>query len=269
MSKGAQLKRTLAPIISNDEIMLGVYLLWAKAPAIAAAARPGQFVMVRTSDGYNPLLRRPLSIHRVKDNGEIALLYDVVGKGTEWLSQRRVGQNIDLLGPLGNGFAVDSHNLLLVAGGCGVAPLAFLADVTLSEGRRVALLYGADTAERIFPEGQLPHGLLTIATTEDGSLGRRGLATDFIAEAMALLTQTSIDTAIHDSKIQIFACGPNDMYRAINENNSLKGIAVQVSLEARMGCGLGLCYGCTIETRQGLKRVCRDGPVFDLTQLLL
>jgi len=147
----------LAPVISNDEIMPGINLLRAEAPAIAAAARPGQFVMVRTSDGYNPLLRRPLSIHRVNDRGEIALLYDVVGRGTEWLSQRNVGENIDILGPLGNGYTVDSQKLLLVAGGCGIAPLIFLADAALAEGRRVVLLYGADTAKRIFPEGRLPH----------------------------------------------------------------------------------------------------------------
>jgi dihydroorotate dehydrogenase electron transfer subunit len=205
----------------------------------------------------------------VNDKGEIALLYDVVGKGTKWLSLRRAGQRIDLLGPLGNGFTIDSQSLLLVAGGCGIAPLAFLADRALAEGRRVVLLYGADTAERIFPEGRLPHGLLTIAATEDGSLGRRGLATDFITDAMALLAQPSLHTPIQDSKVQIFACGPNDMYRAMAEIDSLKDRPAQVSLEARMGCGLGLCYGCTIETRQGLKRVCKDGPVFDLKELLL
>lgn len=259
----------LAPVISNDEIMPGINLLRAEAPAIAVAARPGQFVMVRTSDGHNPLLRRPLSIHRVKDNGEIALLYDVVGRGTEWLSLRDVRESIDILGPLGNGYTVDSQNLLLVAGGCGIAPLVFLADRALAQGHRVVLLYGADTAERIFPEGRLPHGLLTIAATEDGSLGRRGLAIDFIADATALLAQPSLHTPIQDSQVQIFACGPNEMYRAMAEIDSLKDRPVQVSLEARMGCGLGLCYGCTIETRQGLKRVCKDGPVFDLTQLFL
>jgi dihydroorotate dehydrogenase electron transfer subunit len=263
------LNRILAPVISNTEIMPGVYLFRAKAPTIAAAARPGQFVMVRTSDGHNPLLRRPLSIHRVNDDGEIALLYDVVGRGTDWLSHRDVGESIDMLGPLGNGFTVDSRNLLLVAGGCGIAPLIFLADAAMAEGRQVVLLYGADTAKRIFPEKQLPRGLSTIVVTEDGSMGRRGLATDFIAEAMALLAQASIDAPTRDPKVQIFACGPNEMYLSLANSGQRNDNTVQVSLEAHMGCGLGLCFGCTIETRQGLKRVCKDGPVFDLKELLL
>ncbi len=257
-----------ARIISNAEIMPRVYLLRAEAPAIACDTRPGQFVMVRTSLDCDPLLRRPLSIHRVHDNGEIALLYDVVGRGTEWLAQREAGATIDLLGPLGNGFTVDSPNLLLVAGGCGIAPLVFLADIALAQGRRVVLLCGADTAARVFPEQQLPHGALTTIVTEDGSLGQQGLATDFIADALRKLAPQAEKIDPQDD-MQIFACGPNDMYRAMAQNDLLKGWNIQVSLEARMGCGFGVCYGCTIHTRIGLKRVCRDGPVFKLTDLLL
>jgi len=246
----------LAPVISNDEIMPGINLLWAEAPATAAAARPGQFVMVRTSDGYNPLLRRPLSIHRVKDNGEIALLYDVVGRGTEWLSQRDVGESIDILGPLGNGYTVDSQNLLLVAGGCGIAPLVFLAEKASTDGRAVTLLFGAKTAQQVYPEKLLPAGIEFIPITQDGLIKRLGMVTDVLREFI-------------DSTDQIFACGPSAMYKAMSQMKVLNGKHIQVSMEARMGCGFGLCYGCTIETRQGLKRVCRDGPVFDLTQLFL
>jgi dihydroorotate dehydrogenase electron transfer subunit len=253
----------LAPVISNDEIMPGINLLRAEAPAIAAAARPGQFVMVRTSDGYNPLLRRPLSIHRVKDNGEIALLYDVVGRGTKWLSKRDVGESIDLLGPLGNGFTIDSQNLLLVAGGCGIAPLVFLAEKALGERRRVFMLIGANTAKRIYPQHLLPKEIETEIFTEDGSLGHAGMITDFDIDS---LKHFAISVLNYQS--QIVACGPLSMYKEIAKRFLIAG-GIQVSLEARMGCGLGLCYGCTIETRQGLKRVCKDGPVFDLTQLFL
>ena len=128
------MKSILAPVISNEQVMPGVYLLWAEAPEIASAVRPGQFVMVRTCGDYERLLRRPLSVHRIKNNGEIALLYEVIGRGTEWLSQREAGEDIDLLGPLGNGFRIEARNLLLVAGGCGIAPLVFLAERALADG---------------------------------------------------------------------------------------------------------------------------------------
>lgn len=246
----------LAPVISNDEIMPGINLLRAEAPAIAAAARPGQFVMVRTSDGYNPLLRRPLSIHRVNDRGEIALLYEVVGKGTEWLAQRRKDDTIDILGPLGHGFDIASQHLLLVAGGVGIAPLIFLAERAVADGRQVRLLFGAKTAQQVYPEKLLPADIEFIPITQDGLIKRLGMVTDVLREFI-------------DSTGQIFACGPSAMYKAMSQMKVLNCKHIQVSLEARMGCGLGLCYGCTIETRQGLKCVCKDGPVFDLTQLFL
>jgi len=250
------LKPVLAPVISSEEVIRGVHLLWAEAPAVASAARPGQFLMVRAGDDCDPLLRRPLSIHRVRPNGAIALLVEVIGRGTEWIAGRQAGDQLDLLGPLGNGFDIRAKNLMLVAGGCGIAPLVFLAEKALSKERHLIMLVGARSADRVYPRELLPADIATVTVTEDGSVGERGMPTDLMAEY----------TNAHE---QVFACGPNDMYRAMAGLDRLKGKSVQVSLEARMGCGFGCCFGCTIETRRGQKRVCKDGPVFELGDLLL
>ena len=243
-------------IISNREVMPGVHLTWIESPGIAAEARPGQFVML--SCGEETLLR-PLSIHQ-QDGDNIALLYTVVGKGTQWLSQRQAGDKLDLLGPLGNGYSVDheAHNLLLVAGGIGIAPLCFLARETLRQGRSVKLLLGASTATQLYPSHLLPSGLELITATEDGTAGQKGMITDLLPQHV-------------DRADRVCACGPVSMYGdmyARREEQLLKGKPTQVSLEMRMGCGLGICYGCTVKTKSGLKQVCKDGPVFDLHDIL-
>ena len=244
-----------AVVKSNAEVMPNIYLLWAKAPAVAESAQPGQFVMVRASDNNDRILRRPLGIHRVNDRGEIALLYEVVGKGTEWLAQRKKGEPIDILGPLGHGFDIASQHLLLVAGGVGIAPLIFLAEKASTNGRAVTLLFGAKTAQQVYPKKLLPAGIEFIPITQDGLIERLGMVTDVLKEFIV-------------SADQIFACGPAAMYKAMSQMKLLKGKRIQVSMEARMGCGFGLCYGCTIKTRQGTKRVCDDGPVFELSDLI-
>jgi dihydroorotate dehydrogenase electron transfer subunit len=244
-----------AVVKSNTKVMPNIYLLWTEAPALAEAACPGQFVMVRVSNNNDRILRRPLGIHRVNDKGEIALLYEVVGNGTEWLAQRKKGEPIDILGPLGRGFDIASQCLLLVAGGVGIAPLIFLAEKAIEDGRNVTLLFGAKTAKQVYPKKLLPAGIEFIPVTQDGLIERKGMVTDLLDDLVG-------------STDQIFACGPATMYKAMSQMKLLKGRRVQVSMEARMGCGFGLCYGCTIKTRHGTKRVCDDGPVFELGDLI-
>jgi len=231
--------------------MPGAYLLWLEAPQVAAEAKPGQFVMVGC--GEDTVLPRPLSIHQ-RDGNKIALLFTVVGKGTAWLSQREAGDKVDIFGPLGNGFSISpsSHNLLLVAGGNGVAPIYFLAQEALKKKYSVRLLYGTADRKRypISPEIKL------VSATEDGSVGHHGMVTE--------LLPAHIDWAD-----QVFACGPLAMDKDMAANYpQLRNKPVQTSLEVRMGCGRGVCYGCTIKTRSGLKRVCEHGPVFDLNDIL-
>jgi dihydroorotate dehydrogenase electron transfer subunit len=245
--------------MANDEVMPGVYLMQLESSPIAATARPGQFVMVRCR---NHVLRRPLSIHQlVNENRKVklAFLFTVVGKGTHWLSQRHVGDNIDLLGPLGNGYSIHpaAHHLLLVAGGIGIAPLCFLAQEALSRDCSVTLLLGASTANQLYPRNLLPPEAEIITTTEDGTAGKKGVITDLVPDFIGWADQ-------------MFACGPMPMYRdmANKYHRLLRDKPVQVSLEMRMGCGLGTCYSCTLKTKGGLKQVCKDGPVFNLEDIL-
>lgn len=251
------MKQIGAAIISNSEIMPGVYLTWLDSPQIAATAQPGQFVMVRC--GEETLLRRPLSIHQLADEtggAKLALLFTVVGKGTQWLSQRKAGDNLDLLGPLGNSYDIhpSSRNLLLLAGGIGIAPLRFLSQKAVNQGYSVRLLLGAATASQLYPGHLLSPEIELITATEDGTAGKKGMITDFLPDFI-------------DRADQVFACGPTRMYQTMASQN-LKTKPVQISLEVRMGCGLGTCYGCTLKTKSGLKQVCTDGPVFDLQDIV-
>lgn len=247
------MKQVAAQVISNSEVIPGVYLIWLESPQIAATARPGHFVMVHC--GEDTLLPRPLSIHQ-RNGSEIALLLAVVGKGTEWLSQRKKSDTVELFGPLGNGFNIpqNSRKLLLMAGGMGIAPLYFLAQEALSRECSATLLYGTTDAHR-YPENLLPSRINLVAATEDGTVGHQGMMTDLIPGYI-------------DWADQVFACGPLPMYKTMAQMPELKNKPVQISLEVTMGCGRGLCYGCTIKTKQGLKRVCQDGPVFDLDDIM-
>ena len=250
------MKQVTTAVISNDEVMPGSHLIWLDCPQIASPARPGQFVMVRCGQDFEYPLRRPLSIHQ-RDGNRLALLVNVVGKGTQWLSECQAGDELDLLGPLGNGFTIHSgsQNLLLVAGGIGIAPLVFLAQQALSQGQSVTLLLGASTARQLYPERFLPPKVNLITATEDGTAGKKGMITDYLPDFIG-------------SADQIFACGPMPMYQTMARMPELNNKPVQISLEVRMGCGLGICYGCTAKTKSGLKQVCQDGPIFDLDEVL-
>jgi dihydroorotate dehydrogenase electron transfer subunit len=262
------MKQTLCSVASNVEVMPGIHLMQVEAPGIAVAAQPGQFITVRCGSFT---LRRPFSVHQVSSQ-EIALLFKVTGKGTLWLSQRQRGDKVDILGPLGNGFTIEpkSKNLLLVAGGIGIAPLVFLMQYASSQ-HQITLIHGTSTAAQLYPFSfvgkkrsklsPLPNGVQFIPVTEDGSIGRKGMATDILPDFL-------------DWADQVYACGPVGMYKAMAEMSlrakriNFKLAKCQVSLEVRMGCGFGACYGCTINTKKGLKQVCRDGPVFELNNII-
>jgi len=247
---------TLEPHRSGYRVLLGFQLMWLHCPEIAREARPGQFVMVRC--GEECTLSRPFSIHQVNKKGDMALWFAIWegGKGTKWLSQRKVGDSIDLLGPLGNGYDIQSDSpKLLLAGGVGIAPLYFLAQEALNQGCEVTMLHGASTAAHLYPKS-MPDGVKIYVATEDGTTGKKGMITELLPDYINWAGQ-------------IFACGPTPMYRAMaaQKQQLLAAKPVQVSLEMMMGCGLGTCYGCTLMTKHGLKQVCKDGPVFELDDI--
>jgi dihydroorotate dehydrogenase electron transfer subunit len=252
------LKQVSAIIISNIELMPGHRLVYIEAPDIAADAKPGQFITI--SCGRELILRRPLSIHQVEKRKRLAILFTVVGAGTQWLSQCQKNDKLDLLGPVGNGFSVQpsSQKLLLAAGGVGIAPLVFLAHKALADGKFVKLILGARTKNYIYPKKLLPEGIETLVTTEDGSYGEKGNVTDVLHKYVSWADQ-------------IYVCGPLAMYQSIAEQSKQwQGRKpIQVSLEVRMGCGVGACFSCSIKTKKGMKQVCRDGPVFKLDEVLL
>ncbi|HEY95068.1 MAG TPA: dihydroorotate dehydrogenase electron transfer subunit [Dehalococcoidia bacterium] len=223
-------------------------------PDIAREAKPGQFVMVNCGEKTLP---RPFSINRVINGNELILFFSVLenGTGTKWLAEREPGDTVKILGPLGNGFTIEesSHNILLVGGGMGIAPLLFLAEEEISKGKSVTLMYGTPNKDR-HPVESVLRKVKVVNATEDGSIGHHGMITELIPEYF-------------DKADQVFICGPLAMYKYLHHQDVIKSKSAQVSLEVRMACGRGICYGCTIQTANGKKRVCEDGPVFDFNDI--
>ncbi len=251
-------------ILNNKEITSGYFLMKLSSPRIAQNTLPGQFLHIKCSTNNNLLLRRPLSIHRVINKDTIEILYKVVGKGTLCLSKKKKGEKIDCIGPLGNGFQLPKTDnqkhkteIILVAGGIGIAPLIFLSQ-ELAKSRIVAFL-GAKTKDEILCAKELKNMNAEIhVSTEDGSLGYKGLVSNLLKNKLLTL----------NSKLSIiYACGPKGMLKEIALLSKEHQIPCQVSFEQFMGCGIGICNACVIRTKQGYKRVCKDGPVFDAEEI--
>ncbi len=245
-------------ILSNEKIIPGHYKMRLRAPGIAQEAGPGQFVHIKIKNGYDPLLRRPFSIHRCEDEN-IDILYKVVGRGTELLSREKIGNEIDTLGPLGQGFKTsrDLEKIVLVAGGIGIAPLYFLAEKL--KRKDILLLLGAESKRKLLClEGLRNLNLEVQIATEDGSQGYKGLLGEFFFHLLKKNSQIDL----------VCACGPIPLLEKIAQLCLKYKISCQVSLEQRMGCGIGVCLGCTIKGKSTYLRVCSDGPVFRAQQIL-
>ena len=243
-------------VASIDQLASDVYRLTVQAPLIAAAAHPGQFVMVRVADRYDPLLRRPFSIHQQSSDGTLGLLFKTIGKGTDILAGVAVGELLDLIGPLGRGFDLERERpVCIIGGGMGIAPLYFLAGQLLLSDRqpeRDYVLLGARNREELSPlvDDFIDLGYPVQTATDDGSMGQHG----FIPELLA---------AVLPTVSRVYTCGPHPMMKTIVKKCRQADVSCQVSLETHMACGLGACLGCTVSGADGnYVHVCRQGPVF-------
>jgi dihydroorotate dehydrogenase electron transfer subunit len=226
---------------------------------IASEAQPGQFLMVRVAPHPYPLLRRPFSIHS-KDKKHIEIFFLAAGLGTNLLSQKKIGDSLDILGPLGKGFhgsgSLKGEVVFAVGGGRGIAPLYFLAQELRLHGASVKIFYGGKSLpdlplkERFEREGFDLH-----CSTDDGSFGFKGLASD--------LLQAELEKS---SPARIFSCGPEEMMKKIARMARAKNIPAEFSLESVMGCGFGVCWGCVKRIikngKEAWVKICEEGPVF-------
>lgn len=234
-------------IISNERIASGIWSMCLKGDTTALKA-PGQFVNILLPKLY---LRRPISVCDWTD-GELRIVYKVVGEGTEYMSHLQAGGQLDILTGLGNGYDMTSagDTPLLIGGGVGVPPLLGLAKHLRQNGKHVQVVLGFNTREDVILADEFAQiGCEVEVVTMDGSCGKKGLVTD----------------ALDKQYSYFYTCGPMPMLRALA--GQLKGEG-QMSLEARMGCGFGICMGCTIETKNGPMRVCKEGPVFFKDELI-
>lgn len=219
---------------------------------------PGQFVMMRVPN--SPVLtRRPFGIVNL-DRGVVEICFKVVGAGTQALSHVRPGDEINVLGPLGHGFAVqDTTNHVLVAGGYGIAPIIGLMRKLKDSGKKVSLYYGAKSKDHILFADELQNiDANVVFATEDGSVGNKGMIIGSLEDALEGMQQPVI-----------YACGPEPLMRALASLGKKHSISVQVSMDQYMACGIGVCLGCICKTKKGDNvRACREGPVFDTKELI-
>ena len=235
-----------AEILSNEEVAEKIFRLTVDAAELAETARAGQFVQVKISDDFT--LRRPLGIASTAGD-KVKIFYRAVGRGTETLSTRRAGERLEILGALGNGFTPRDGKILLVGGGMGLAPLLCAAEKFSAD----VLIGGRNQGEVTFWQEEFrPHVEEIFITTDDGSLGKKGFVTDFLPELLAAKNYAAI-----------YTCGPEIMMRGVAKLALEKNLPCEVSFEKRMACGLGACLSCSIDTVDGRRKVCKDGPVFD------
>jgi dihydroorotate dehydrogenase electron transfer subunit len=254
-----------ASMVHNVPLASDVYHLTLRAPTLAAKAKPGQFVMVKVAPGLEPVLRRPFSLHRMdQDAGIVEIVYQVVGKGTDILTERRPGEELEVLGPLGNGFSWQEEKRIgLVGGGMGIAPLLAAGEQAVSEGKEVVVFLGARSRDYLLAREKFERLGQVFVVTDDGSVGEKALVSKPLDE---YLKNQGLDL--------ILACGPIPMLKAVAAISVAQDTPAQLSLEQRMGCGVGACLGCAFpvraDTPEGYtyKRVCHDGPVFWAQEVL-
>ena len=241
------MKQSIFTIVSNDALTQNVYKMVLSGDTSAITA-PGQFVNIQLNGLF---LRRPISVCDYDDK-TLTILYKVVGKGTEVMSQMTAGMELDILTGLGNGYDLSQSGdaPVLLGGGVGVPPMYNLAKKLISQGKSVSVILGFNTANEVFYEAEFKAlGCHVQVTTVDGSYGKKGFVTD----------------ALPENYTYFYTCGPEPMLKAVYRATCTSG---QMSFEERMGGGFGACMGCSCKTLTGYKRICKEGPVMKKEEIL-
>ena len=252
-------------VLSNEKVAEDHFLLSCECLEIAQKAQPGQFIHVLISNATGILLRRPFTVYTV-DQNTITMLYQIIGEGTQRLSEMPKGAPLHVLGPLGNTFDIDDFTspAILVGGGAGIASLMLLAVALRSQDIQTIGLIGAQHRKRLLSADALNAiGVSVHIATDDGSVGHHGFVTEILSD---MLSQNNL------RRPSIYACGPHGMLAAITKITSEYKVPTQVAMENRMGCAMGVCLGCVcpvrIDTnRIEYQRVCTEGPVFNATDI--
>lgn len=243
-------------ILENWKVNEKYYKLVFASARLSRNVLPGQFLHLKISQGADPLLRRPFSYYRVSGQ-KVEVLYEVLGRGTQILSLKKKGEELKVLGSLGNGFSIKigKKKRILVAGGVGVPPLVFLSE----KYPTAYLLIGTKSKAEVLPRAELKRVKAKVFhSTEDGSVGVKGYVTTILEKIIA---------SEDPRELFIQTCGPKPMMKAVIAIAKKYGIEGEASWDESMACGVGACLGCMVETRDGLKRACADGPVFSFEDL--
>lgn len=242
-------------VLTNQKLADSTYLVEVDAPSIVNSVRPGQFFNILVSDDSFPLLRRPFSIADVIGNS-IFFMYKVIGSGTKIISQKKQGDKLNLLGPLGNGFEINDSltHYILIGGGIGIAPFPFF--IKTITNKQYSVLFGVRNKLEVHN-----YGMENISySSDDGSVGFHG-------NVISLLEKHIKD--LKGVNIKILACGPNPMLKALQVFVIKNNIECDVSMESSMACGFGICQGCPIQYKNGesYKLICKDGPIFNIKDI--
>jgi dihydroorotate dehydrogenase electron transfer subunit len=247
------------PVVALKKISPTYFRLTFQAPSLAKVVKPGQFIHIKVSEGFEPFFRRPFSVYRAHQ-GKVEIFFEPVGKGSCLLTAKKKGDPLDVLGPLGKPFtmpAKDVKQIVFVAGGIGVAPFMIFADAIKGHKAEKILLYGGRSKAHTFPMNEFrKDGVKVCVATDDGSVGVKGRVSE-------LFNKIAIDPST-----KIYTCGPRPMMASVQAFARIHGLKGEASCEEVMACGLGACLGCSIPTTKGYQTVCHDGPVFDLNELV-
>ncbi len=247
---------TKCKLVKTEKLKDDIFKFSIEAKEIAKISKPGQFIEIRVTEGVDPLLRRPISIHNIEGD-IIEFVFQVKKKGTTILSQKQEGDIIDIIGPLGEGIFKfeDKKNIAIIGGGIGIFPLYELAKQAKNNAK-INMYLGFRNKELVILEEEYKKiSDKFVLTTDDGTYGEKGFAINFLKED---IEKEKIDA--------IYACGPLPMLKAVQELSKEKNIPCQISLEEKMACGIGVCLGCAVRKNEEPSQyfyVCKNGPVFD------